>query len=321
VIREHVTPFAEGLSGGGIVVGAIRGDDRDVVAFGDAPADAIYDVGSISKAFTSVALAEMVNRGEVRLEDPARRYLPDDVPLPDAITLLTLATHTSGLPRMPSNFNPADKSDPYADFTAETLYDAVRATELEYPTGERSSYSNLGYSLLGHALERASGMSYADLIAQRIAGPLGLAETGTRGGTSERRAQGFGRRGEPVPWWSEGVPGAGGISSTIDDLLRFAHANLEPESTPLEIPLRAAQRPRVPAGERMQVGLGWHMVDRVDGSLVVWHNGGTGGFRSFIAFHHPTRTAVAALSNNGGADPDASIAAVLAALIASRSGP
>ena len=314
-VREKITPFAEGLTAGGIVVGAMRGGESIVVTFGVATRHGLYDLGSITKPFTGILLAEMVRRGDVSLDDHVSAFLPDEVTAPPGVTLLALATHSSGLPSIPPNFEPADMDNPWATFTRDVMYEALSSTNLEFEPGSKSSYSNFGFDLLGHALELAGGQSFAELLEERVCRPLGLAKTRVFTETLPHGyVQGYRRTGEPTPAWTSPLPGAGGASSTIDDLLAFAAANLDPASTPIAESLEAAQAPRIDDGERMHVCLGWHIIDHRDGSPIVWHNGGTGGFRSFIALHPASGTAVAALCNNGGSDPDAAVLSVLAAL-------
>ncbi len=313
VIQQHIAPFAAQLRGGGLVVGVSRDGERTVGAFGNAPADGIYDVGSITKPFTAILLAEMARRGVVSLDNPVSKHLPSGV-LSHPITLEQLATHTSGLPRLPANFRPADNTDPYADYTPDKMYDALRTIELDAEPGTRSTYSNFGYSLLGHVLELAGGRPYEDLLNDLVCRPLSLASTRAAETEPDGVVGGY-KGGRKTPWWSEAILGAGGVSSTIDDLLSFAEANLHPTSTAIAEALTRAQRVRIDESDRTHVCLGWHVIDRRDGSPVVWHNGGTGGFRSFTAFHPASGTAIAALSNNGDADPDVPVISTLAALL------
>lgn len=316
IVRGKIEPFAQSLPAGGIVIGAKRKDESFVAAFEDAPRAAMYDIGSITKPFSGVLLAEMARRGEVGLDDEVSTHLPSGVSAPGGVTLLGLATHSAGLPSIPPNFEPADMANPWANFTEDVMYAALADTQLEFEPGTRTSYSNFGFSLLGNILQLAGGKPYSELIATRVCRPLGLETTRVViGAPPEELAQGYTRTGAPTPHWNDPTPGAGGICTTIDDLLAFAVANLDPGHTTLAEALVDAQQPRIEDGERGRVGLGWHMLVARDATRVIWHNGGAGGFRSFVAFHRETGTAVAALCNNGGSDPDAAVLSVLAALI------
>ena len=117
----------------------------------------------------------------VKLDDPVKNYLPSGVNVPERngkqITLLDLATHTSGLPRMPGNFTPRDASNPYADYTVAKLYGFLSGYQLTREIGAKFEYSNLGLGLLGQALTQRAGMDYEALVRDRIAGPLRLEST------------------------------------------------------------------------------------------------------------------------------------------------
>ena len=163
----------------GIVVGVLEADGtRRVITVGDAPYDGrtLFEIGSITKVFTGILLAEMAERGNVRLEQPVAELLPGDVVVPSRhgrqIRLVDLSTHSSGLPRMPDNFTPADPGNPYADYTVAKLYDFLRRHELRRDIGVEAEYSNVGVGLLGHALARRAGTSYEALVTARILDPL-----------------------------------------------------------------------------------------------------------------------------------------------------
>ncbi len=179
----------------GIVVGVIEPNGRRVVPYGKlANADAgpldgdtIFEIGSVTKVFTSLLLADMVNRKEVTLDDPAAKYLPENVKMPErggkSITLLDLSTHTSGLPRLPSNMKFKDPRNPYADYSVDDLYQFLSSYTLRHDPGSDQKgsefeYSNLGGGLLGHLLANRAGTDYESLIGSRITGPLSMPDTG-----------------------------------------------------------------------------------------------------------------------------------------------
>src|SRR5437763_25452 len=179
----------------GIVVGVIEPNGRRVVAYGNLAqgdtrtldGDTIFEIGSITKIFTSLLLADMVNRKEVALDDPAAKYLPENVRMPErsgkSITLLDLSTHTSGLPRLPSNLKPKDAANPYAGYRVEDLYQFLSSYELPRDPGSNLEgsefeYSNLGGGLLGHLLAYRAGTDYESLIGTRITRPLSMPDTG-----------------------------------------------------------------------------------------------------------------------------------------------
>ncbi len=173
----------------GIVVGIVDAHGPRIISYGHAEGasgravdgDTVYEIGSITKVFTSVILADMVGHGEVKLDDPAAKFLPSSVKMPSRkgreITLVDLATHTSGLPSLPDNFSPANAQNPYADYTVAQLYEFLSSYKLTNDIGANYDYSNLGGGLLGHVLALRAGVSYEALVEARICRPLGLTDT------------------------------------------------------------------------------------------------------------------------------------------------
>ena len=301
----------------GIVVGLLDADGHTrIVAEGDPgpgqpPLDgnSVFEIGSISKVFTSTILAELVQQGNVRLDDPAQRYLPADVKLPTrngkAITLGNLAEQNSGLPRMPDNFHPANPANPYADYTVQQMYDFLSRYTLTRDPGALFEYSNLGVGLLGHVLSRATGMSYEDLERTRVWEPLGMTHTAITLTPWMRQhlALGHDAQGEVTSNWDlPTLAGAGAIRSTTIDMLKFLDANLHPERGPIQAAMKFAQMERAPAGG-MMIGLNWLSL-HTKGDTIVWHNGGTGGYRTFIGFEPSRKTGVVVLTNSGGEGAD-----------------
>ena len=144
-------------------------------------ADTVFEIGSITKVFTAIVLADMVERDEARLDAPVRELLGPDASLPSRdgieITPLHLATHSSGLPRLPDNLDPADLANPYADYTEADLMDFLSSHDLTRRVGESVEYSNLGAGLLGHALAVRAGADYETLVTGRVLDPLGMTDT------------------------------------------------------------------------------------------------------------------------------------------------
>lgn len=310
-IRRRLDERLARGGGVGVVVGLLEADGtRRYVAAGSSgagvPLDehALFEIGSITKPFTATLLADMAARGEVSLDDPVARHLPAGTRVPErngkAITLATLATHTSGLPRMPTNFRPADPKDPFADDTVARLIEFLASYELPRDPGESWLYSNAGYGLLGHALERRAGTTYAKLLSVRVLVPLGMKETsvGLDPALQKRAVQGFDESFAPAPMWDLGpLPGAGAIRSTASDMLAFAAANLSADGDRLHAAMRAAHAPRVPMKDDQRVGLAW-MVAKPKSRTITWHWGGTGGFRSYLGLDLEARRAVVLLTNS-----------------------
>ena len=310
ILVERIDAFHQGV---GIVVGVIEPQGRRVVAYGSLNqgdtrplnGDTIFEIGSVTKVFTSLLLSDMVQRGEVALADPVAKYLPADATVPErggrVITLVDLSTHTSGLPRLPSNLVPKDPANPYADYSAEQLYQFLSSYQLTRDIGSQFEYSNLGGGLLGHALARRAGMDYEALVRSRIAVPLGMSSTGITL-TPEMKARlalGHNDKLVVVPNWDfQVLAGCGALRSSVNDLLTFLAANLGYKKSPLAPAMAAMLSVRRPTGTpgTGEIGLGW-LITKPSDDEIVWHNGGTGGYRSFIGYDAKTRVGVVVLSN------------------------
>jgi len=252
----------------------------------------VFDIGSITKTFTATLLAEMALRNEVALDDPVARFLPKEVRVPSRggreITLLDLATHMSGLPSLPANLRTTSRLDPYVAYTVGMLYEFLVGHELHRNPGEQYEYSNVGYGLLGHTLARAAGMTYRELVRERVLEPLGMESTGyaLEGDPAANMVQGH-RFGAAVPHWSvtEAMEGAGGLRSSAGDMLKYLEANVGAPTTELERAMRLSHALRVPQGDAgAGQGLAWRTVLSPAGGAIVHHGGSTGGFRGGIAF-------------------------------------
>ncbi len=297
----------------GIVVGVVEPEGRRVVAHGqlatddgtDVDGDTVFEIGSITKVFTAILLADLAGEGALELETPVQRLLGPDVAVPmrngAEITLLHLTTHSSGLPRMPNNFRPADAGNPYADYTVAQLYEFLSSHELQRDIGADVEYSNLGTGLLGHALALRQETDYETLVSRRLLEPLGMADTSITLSPSqqERLAIGHSVQLRPVANWDlPTLAGAGALRSTVNDMLTFVEANLGLRESPLldEMSVTHAARRDFPA-PGMQIGLGW-VIRGGHGRELHWHNGGTGGYRSFAGFDLESKTGVVVLSNS-----------------------
>jgi len=312
-VRVMLTPRVQAFPnarahGKGIVVGLLDAGGRRIIAVG-VDSNAAFEIGSITKTFTASVLADMVVRGEVRLDDPVAAYLPDTVRVPARngrqITLLDLATQSSGLPFLPANMAPRDPSNPYADYSVKQLYAFLSGYEPPVDIGATYEYSNLGMGLLGHALALKAGMSYEPLVTRRILNPLGMSETAITltPAMRARLAPGHDADGNPVPNWDiPTLAGAGAFRSTARDMVMYLAANLD-TTTALGRAMRNAHAPRREAGNpNMRIGLAWHVLSLPNGNIV-WHNGGTAGYRTFAGFDPVKGVGVVVLSNvNVGVD-------------------
>jgi serine-type D-Ala-D-Ala carboxypeptidase/endopeptidase len=298
--------------GVGIVVGVIDAKGRRVVSYGKLEkgddraldGDTLFEIGSITKVFTALLLTDMAQRGEVKLDDPISKYVPPTATIPQRagqqITLADLATHTSGLPRMPANFNPKDAANPYIDYTDEQLYTFLSSYELPRDVGVKFVYSNLGFGLLGQGLARRAGTDYETLVETRICEPLGMKSTRiTLTPEMEHRfAAGHSPDLVTVSRWDlPSLAGAGALRSSTNDLLKFLAATMGYTPTKLAPAMKAMLSIKRPTGQPfIDSGLGW-VIDTRGGSEIIWKNGGTGGYRTFIGYSPRTGVGVVALSN------------------------
>ncbi|MBI2422522.1 MAG: serine hydrolase [Candidatus Hydrogenedentes bacterium] len=302
-----------------MAVGLVDAADADYFFYGhtvlpDGPApneDTVYEIGSITKVFTGILLGDMIVRGEVALDDAVAGYLPPGVKMPRdpamPVTLRHLTTHTSGLARMPSNFASADPANPYADYTVARLHAYLNDAQLSYTTGSRYLYSNTGAALLGYVLERAAGKPYAELLRERVLEAMGLTDTAITltDGMRARLAHGHAGK-EPAPNWDMAVfAGAGSLRSTAADMVKFLRLNLGMADTPLKEALALSHQAHTPAGvTEARVGLGWHLRAREGGGEIVWHNGGTGGYRTFAGFDAARGCGAVVLANSNDLSND-----------------
>jgi CubicO group peptidase (beta-lactamase class C family) len=296
----------------------VRDADVTLGGLGGASPQAIFQLGSVTKVFTALLLADMAERGEVSLSEPAVSYLPGGGKRPEgAATLADLATHTSGLPRLPPGlawYSRLSPRDPYARYPASRFARAARQSLRSASGASGYQYSNYGFGLLGYLLGLAAGSPYEMLVTERICGPLGLRDTTFEvpAPSRDRVVQGYaGRRAVPA-WHLGALAGAGGLYSTAADMGTFLRACLRPAGSPLEGAIRATLAPRLafPGG---QVGLAWHLT-RLGDRTVSWHNGMTGGFSSMVAFDPARKLGIAALANSAGGLPSPLDRAVFDAL-------
>lgn len=295
----------------GMVVGIIDRRGTRIIAHGMASpasatpvdADTLFEIGSITKPLSATVLARLAARGVLHLDDPVSRWLPELAPAPDgigSITLRQLATHTSGLPRLPSTLAflfqmLRDPADPYARYTHEDLL--ADLTKMAPTTPGSFAYSNLGYAVLGVVLERASGRSYAQLLSDELLQPAGINDA-TLDAPHPRLATGHRSDGAPAAHWHLGpFAAAGALKMSASDVLRLLDGALA-ATPPFDIDVFARQAAG-DAGDApvRTMALGWMRREREIGPLI-WHNGGTGGFRSFMGFEPRQGVGIVVLANS-----------------------
>lgn len=311
-VRAIIKPRVDTGRYAGIVVGFITRDGRQqVTAYGPnagvTPFDAntVFEIGSITKTFTAAILADMVAKQEVALDDPVVKHLPAGTKVPERdgkqITLLDLATQSSGLPRLPGNMAITDAKNPYASYTTAMLYEFLSRYALPRGIGERYEYSNLGMGLLGQALSVRAGQDYEALVTERVLTPLAMRDTRVTltPPLRARLAPGHNEGGDPQGLWDlPAIAGAGALRSTVNDMLRYVRANADSNSKPLGRTLAATHTMRRPGpSPTTSIGLAWHRTTTPGGRTVVWHNGGTGGYRSFAGYDEATGLGVVVLTS------------------------
>ncbi len=324
-VARLAQPVIDGEWASGLAIGLVDGNSVETYGFGrigDSDSarpneDTVFEIGSISKVFTALVLADSTVRGDVRLDQPVNELLPAGASLasPDgqAVTLKHLATHSSGLPALPPNLTPTSLDDPYAQYTPALLYQSLTSTPLASTPGTKYAYSNFGAGLLGQVLADREGTTYGALLAQRITEPLGMNRTG-RGLPADNVASGHDADGAPVAYWEfDALAGAGAIRSSVSDMIRFARANLVRSNDALGRALALAQEVHADLpGSR--VGLGWHIGHGGPLDGIRWHNGQTGGFHSFMAIDPGGQKAAILLANTASVRLDELGVALLRAL-------
>ena len=249
-------------------------------------ASSLFEWGSITKTFTGVLLAQMALARELRLDEPVEaaigQRLRDDKGSP--ITWTDLATHRSGLPRLPANLSPRDPRDPYANYGADALGAFLAAWQPTVSRDTRWEYSNLGFGLLAHALAQRAGLSFDALLRQRILDPLGLSDArlALSGQALPPLLTGHDAKREHVPRWTfDAMAGAGALVGPAPALLRYGQAACGLLDTALRPAFELAQQPRADGQGRTRMGLGW-MLAPLRGQTVATHDGGTAGFSASL---------------------------------------
>ena len=299
----------------GIVIGIVDEQGSRVVSCGkldngtdqEVNGDTLFDIASITKPFTGFLLQDMIDRGEMKLDDPVQKYLPASVKMPSRngkeITLLHLVTHTSGLPHIADNLAPKHVDQPFADYTVEELNAFLSGYKPTRDPGTKFEYSSLGAGLLGHVIALKAGSDYESLVVDRICRPLKMDSTRITL-TPElkgRFATGHNRFGETVPSWDRQTQlGGSALRSTANDLLKFLSANLGliPSSlTPVMEKTHVVRR-RGTLGMGVDVGMAWLIARDPQGRKIIWHAGGAPGYITFAGFDKARRRGAVVLSSS-----------------------
>ena len=318
-IRQLIKEQAEQKNIPSIVVGIIDENGKRVICYGkpnkdqdiQADGNTLYEIGSITKVFTSLVLEDMAEHDELDVNDPISKYLPPNVKTPakdgKEITLLDLSSQISGLPRMPNNFAPKDFSNPFADYTPEKLYAFLSSYKMTRVIGEKYEYSNVGVGLLGHILTLIENTDYETIVLKHICEPLNMKSTVVNITTElkTRLATGYNQAGSPVKNWDfSALAGAGALKSSVNDMLIFLEANMGLVKTKLLPAMKKIQQPRHDTGvPDLEIAMGWHIWNKFN-KQIIWHNGGTYGYRTFIGFDKENKKGVVVLSNSAAGVDD-----------------
>lgn len=304
-----------------IIVGIIDSNGRRIYSEGvisdqnpvRPDGNTIYEIGSITKVFTSLILADMSLKGTLNLQDPISKFLPQKVKSPTKngreITLLNLSTHTATFPRFPYNADPKNIDDPYADYAINKLYEYIAAYQPDIDFGSKWRYSNTAYGLLGNILTSvAHKKNYEALVIDEISKPLKMKSTvvSLTPALLKNTAIGHSESGQPAPFLNlSSLDGAGAFRSNVNDLLTFAAANLGWIPSDLQEAMELTHKSQIKkeAGGIDYATMGWTLWQD-KGRNIVFKDGGTPGYRTFIGIDKVKKIAVVVLSgsNNGITD-------------------
>ncbi len=307
-VRERAETLVRDGKHASLVIAVIDGKDSAVYGFGRArpgdkgvpDADTVYEIGSVTKTMTGLLLADAIVAGKAQLDQPVAELLPAYA-MPalagQKITVGQLATHFSGLPRLPANLAPADMRNPYADYAEGQLRTFLAGHTLVRAPGAAYEYSNLAYGLLGTALATQANMSYEELLQARIFRPLAMASSSavTTPALRARLAPGHLADGKPAANWDFlAIAGAGAVRSSARDMIAYMQSYMQATRPAQQL---AVQPRQVLAGTGVKkVGLAW-MLDQVKGQPFAWHNGQTGGYASFAGYTLDGKRGVVVLSS------------------------
>lgn len=310
-VKENIKFRVDNGMNTGIVVGIITSEGTTYYSYGvkslgtNEPVDenSVFEIGSISKTFTGILLADMVIKGELNLDDPLQDLLPKGITAPtrngESIKLFHLSNHTSSLPEFPDNLTPS-RVNPFGDYSEEQLYAFLDGYELTRDIGSEFVYSTYAVGLLGHVLANKSRMTYEELMMEIIAKPLELENTSTllAPKMKENLAMGHSNGIEIESWdMAATLVGAGAIRSTAVDMLNYLAANMGIKKSSLYSAMQLSHKNSGSEDSNPIVGLGWATKES-DGIEIIWHTGGTGGYSTYAGFIKGGNKGVVVLSNS-----------------------
>ncbi len=297
----------------GLSIGIIYGDKTELYFYGSTnkennklpDANTLYEIGSITKTFTGILLAHAINDGKISLEDDITKYLPGAYPnlqyKGNTIKIKHLATHTSRLPRIPQNLDKQptyDEQDPYKNYSKEMMLEYLKTVKPDTMPGTVNEYSNYGVALLGMIIESVYKKPLEELVRMYITEPVKMSSTKFTVPANEQQHMATGyyeHDGSPAPYWNLGAfSGAGGLKSDITDMMSYMQANMKEINADFKLSHQVVFKE-----DKMSVGLNWMMQTTKDNQTLVWHNGGTYGFKSFCGYLKEKNISVVVLNNSG----------------------
>jgi CubicO group peptidase (beta-lactamase class C family) len=308
-VDNIMQPFMEQLNTVGASIVIFKDDQTYYYGYGETAKGnnsipdnhTIFEIGSISKTFTATLLADAVSKGKIKLDDRVNEYLPDSIPLISfdgvPVTIQSLMNHSSGIPRMPSNFGNS-KFDPYIDYDDSKMFRFYKNFKPTRKPGDKYEYSNLAVGTVGVILERINKDSYENILIKTICKPLGMNDTKVSLGAKDsvRFAKGYSDGNFAAPWNFKAFMAAGGIRSTASDMIRYAQAQLFTASSSLHNDIQLTHTVTFKSTDAT-LGLAWHFI-KPGKDQILFHNGGTGGYKSYMAVNLSKKFAVVILSNS-----------------------
>ena len=316
-LKENVKSRVENGLITGIVIGVITPERTNYYSYGVKSLDTkepvdentIFEIGSNTKTFTGILLANEVINGKLSLDDPVQNLLPECIIAPtrngNSIKLVHLANHSSSLPRVPNNFVRVNPRNPYSLYTISQMYEDLNTYVLTRDIGSKFEYSNYGMGLLGTVLAEKNHTTYEDLAVKIIADPLDMKNTRmTLSSDMEKRlAKGHSMGVEVDNWDFQAIAGAGAFRSTAVDMLKYLAANMGIKKSKLYPAMKLSHKYSGSGDGTIKAGLGW-LIMTVEGEEIIWHDGGTGGYMSFMGFNKNGTKGVVVLTNSTGFPDD-----------------
>lgn len=312
IIEKTVKDYMQSPQNCGLSIGIYKDGKEYFYNYGEVKRDSkvmptnasIFEIGSISKTFCGILLAQAISEKKVSLNDDIRKYLPEkkykNLEMYEApIQLVHLANHTSGLPRVPENIDAQpnyDPMNPYKNYSKEMIFNYLEKITLSSEPGKNCEYSNLGMALLGVILEKVYNKSFEELVKEKIATPFAMKNTGINLSDEQQKlfTTGYNSNGMETPHWDLGnMAAAGGIRSNTNDMLLYLEQNMKESNEALKLAHQST------FNNGSNVALSWHLLKTKQGNNLIWHNGGTYGYSSFCGFIKEKNSAVVVLSNSG----------------------